>query len=177
VKLLPLRLRGAFIVQPEVKSDVRGWFARTWCARDFAAEGLAVNFVQANLSLSRRPGTLRGLHYQTPPHEEAKLVQCSKGHIYDVIVDMRTGSPTQWQWEAVDLRSEELRLLFVPVGFAHGYQTLVPDTEVTYQMGEYYVQEAAAGLRWNDPVLNISWPMRDPILSDRDRTFTLLSPP
>lgn len=133
------------------------------------------DFVQSNVSVNTRRGTLRGLHYQRAPFEETKLVRCTRGEIYDVIVDAREGSDTRWQWEAVHLVSSSLTMLFIPKGFAHGYQTLVDDTEIWYQMGAYYRPEASTGLRWDDPHLKIQWPLRDPIVCERDRSYPLVA--
>jgi dTDP-4-dehydrorhamnose 3,5-epimerase len=176
VKLRALRLTGAYVVEPEVIEDGRGSFARTWCYQEFRASGLVVEFVQGNVTRNRLRGTIRGLHYQIAPHEEAKLVRCSQGRVYDVIVDLRDHSPTRWQWEAVELSAEDLQLLFVPAGFAHGYQTLTDDAELTYEMSQYYCAEAARGLRWDEPSLKIKWPIASAILSQRDREHPLVAP-
>jgi dTDP-4-dehydrorhamnose 3,5-epimerase len=158
VRFVELKLGGAFRIEPERRADERGFFARTWCRREFAARGVCCDWVQCNVSYNRRRGTLRGLHYQAAPWGEAKLVRCTAGGVYDVIVDLRPGSPTRGRWEAVELTAENRWQLFVPEGFAHGFQTLADDTELFYQMGREYCPEAARGLRWDDPALAISWP-------------------
>lgn len=173
----PLRLAGTYLVHPEPTRDERGLFARTWCRSDFAAAGVDSDFVQSNVSVNTKRGTLRGLHHQREPFEETKLIRCTRGEIYDVIVDVRHDSPTRWQWEAVQLAGSSLTMLFIPKGFAHGFQTLVDDTEVCYQMGAYYRPEASMGLRWDDPHLKIDWPVAAPIVSARDRSYDLVDSP
>jgi len=154
--------------------DERGFFARSFCQREFEAQGLNPRLAQCNVSFNHRRGTLRGLHFQAKPHEEAKLVRCTRGAIWDVAVDLREGSPTRLRWHAVELNAENRLGLYVPEGFAHGFQTLADDTEVLYQMSEFYHPELARGVRWDDPNLGIRWPLPDPILSERDRGYTLL---
>jgi dTDP-4-dehydrorhamnose 3,5-epimerase len=174
-------LRGAYLVDLEHREDDRGFFARAWCATEFAAHGLSTRLVQANISFNTRPGTLRGMHYQVEPHAEAKLVRCTRGAIYDVIIDLRPDSPTYKRWVGVELTAENRRALYVPEGFAHGYQTLVAGTETFYQVSEFYAPEAERGVRWDDPAFGIEWP--DPgnaILSDKDACwpdFTGMSAP
>jgi dTDP-4-dehydrorhamnose 3,5-epimerase len=164
------RLAGAFLIDLEPQSDERGFFARSYCEREFAAHGLATRFPQENLSFNARTGTLRGMHYQAAPHRETKVVRCVSGAIHDVIVDLRAGSPTRFSWIGVDLTSKNRRALYVPTGFAHGFLTLERDTEVLYQMGEFYVAEAARGFRWDDPHFGIRWPASPVVVSERDRT-------
>jgi dTDP-4-dehydrorhamnose 3,5-epimerase len=163
--------KGAFIIEPERRYDERGFFARTWCQREFAAKGLPSAWVQCNISFSRQRGTLRGMHYQASPYEEAKLVRCTTGAIYDVIIDLRYESPTFRQWLALELTADNRRMLFIPQGFAHGFQTLADDTEVFYQMSQFYAPEYARGVRWDDPAFGISWPAEKRIISERDRSF------
>jgi dTDP-4-dehydrorhamnose 3,5-epimerase len=165
------RLKGAFVIEPEPRHDERGFFARTWCQREFAAAGLSPQWVQCNISFNTQLGTLRGMHYQAAPYEEAKLVRCTMGAIYDVIIDLRAESPTFRQWLAVELSAENRRMLFIPQGFAHGFQTLAADTEVFYQMSQFYVPEYARGVRWDDPAFKVSWPAEQRIISERDRVF------
>ncbi len=153
-----LALRGAFLIEPERLEDERGFFARTFCAEEFAARGLRGAVAQCSVSYNRRRGTLRGLHYQAPPHEEAKLVRCTRGAAYDVIVDIRPDSATFRQWAAIELSAENRRMLYIPEGFAHGFQTLVDETEMLYQISTAYVPEATRGIRWDDPSLAIEWP-------------------
>lgn len=170
------RLAGAYLVDLQLLTDDRGFFARTFCQREFSEHGLDASVVQCNVSCSARKGTLRGLHYQVAPSAEAKLVRCLRGAIYDVIVDLRRESSTFLQWVGVELAAETRRALFVPKGFAHGFQTLTDDTEVLYQMSEFYAPDAARGIRWDDPVLGISWPEEVSCISARDRAYPGLRP-
>jgi dTDP-4-dehydrorhamnose 3,5-epimerase len=165
----PTALAGAVLIDPTAQTDGRGQFTRIYCAREFAAHGIALPVAQCSVSSNTSRGTLRGLHYQTAPHGEAKLVRCSRGAIHDVIVDIRASSPQRGQHLATLLSQTNARLLFIPEGFAHGFQTLTDDTVVDYMMSTPYEQTAAAGLRWNDPTLAIAWPISEPILSERDR--------
>lgn len=167
----PTRLEGAFVVEPEKLEDGRGFFARSWCLREFEAHGLNPRMVQCNISLSKRKGTLRGIHYQAPPHAEAKLVRCTAGSIYDVIIDLRPESPTFEKYAAEVLTARNHKMLYVPEDFAHGFLTLEDDSEVFYQMSEFYVPEQSKGVRWNDPVFGIEWPIAPCILSERDRSY------
>ncbi len=165
------KLKSAFLIEIQELTDERGFFARSWCQREFEAQGLDTRLVQANISYNRRTGTLRGLHYQVSPHEENKLVRCTKGAIYDVIVDFRKGSPTYCEWISADLTEGNRRMLFVPQGFAHGFQTLVDDTEVTYQVSEFYTPGAERGVRYDDPALSIRWPLPVSIISEKDSSW------
>jgi len=174
VRFVETPLAGAFVIAPEPIEDERGFFARAYCADEFAAHGLEHGFVQCNISFNRRAGTLRGMHFQAEPHGEAKLVRCTAGALFDVIVDLRTDSPTRLRWFGTRLDAQSRAMLFVPRGFAHGFQTLTDDTEVFYQMSTRHEAAAARGLRWDDPALGIRWPLPDPILSPRDRTYPLL---
>lgn len=167
----PTPLAGAFIVEPELKHDARGLFARTWCREEFAAHGLNVAVAQCNLSFTERRGTVRGLHYQDAPHQEAKLVRCVRGAMHDVILDLRPHSPTFRRHFAVELREGTYRMLYVPEGVAHGFQTLTDGTEVAYQMSELYRPDAQRGVRWDDPAFAIPWPEPVRLVSDRDRSF------
>jgi len=169
MKFSPTKLPGVWIVDMEKHEDERGFFARSWCQREFEEHGLNPNLVQCSVSFNHKKGTLRGMHYQAAPHEEAKLVRCTRGAIYDVVVDLRPVSPTRKQWLAVDLTADNGRALYIPEGFAHGFQTLADDAEVFYQMSEFYHSECVRGIRWNDPALKIEWPLPDPILSARDK--------
>jgi dTDP-4-dehydrorhamnose 3,5-epimerase len=168
------KLKGAFVVAPEFIEDERGFFARLWTPEEFEERGLNPRLVQSNISYNRRKGTLRGMHFQVKPHEEAKLVRCTRGSLYDVALDLRPDSPTYLQWEAVELTEENRLMFYVPEGFAHGYQTLEDDTEVFYQMSELYHPESARGLRWDDPKLGIRWPLPVSVISQRDTQFELL---
>jgi dTDP-4-dehydrorhamnose 3,5-epimerase len=174
LKFLSTPLAGAYLVELEPIEDERGFFARSFCQNEFRALGLDPVVAQCNVSFNRRRGTLRGLHYQAEPYAEAKLVRCTRGAIWDVIVDLRRSSPTARQWFAVELTAENRWSLYVPAGFAHGFQTLVDDTEVFYQMSEFYHPEAAYGIRWDDPALAIPWPIKDAVVSPRDRAFPRL---
>jgi dTDP-4-dehydrorhamnose 3,5-epimerase len=165
-------LAGAYVVDLERREDERGFFARAWCASEFGEHGLSTRLVQCNLSFNARQGTLRGMHFQRDPHAEAKLVRCTRGSVYDVIIDLRPESPTYMRWLGVELSAENRRALYVPEGFAHGYQTLVDDTETFYQVSEFYAPEAEGGVRWNDPAFGIEWPHPDaPLLSPKDASW------
>ena len=166
-----LCLPGAWLIEPERIEDERGFFARSFCEREFEARGLCAPMVQCNISYNRCQGILRGMHYQTPPHAEAKLVRCTRGAIYDVILDLRPGSATFGGWTHATLDAESRAMLYVPPGVAHGFQTLVDDTEVFYQMSAAFQPDAARGVRWDDSAFSIAWPLPHPILSERDRTF------
>jgi dTDP-4-dehydrorhamnose 3,5-epimerase len=174
MRFVPTPLEGAFTVEIQRIEDERGFFARSFCQEEFRARGLDPVVAQCNVSFNQRRGTLRGLHFQDKPHEEAKLVRCTRGVIWDVIVDIREGSATRHRWYAVELSAENRRALYVPRGFAHGFQTLVDDSEVLYQMAEFYHPESARGLRWDDPEFSIPWPIPNPILSSRDTSYSLL---
>ena len=166
------KLDGAHIVEMESIRDRRGFFARAWCSKEFEAHGLISQFVQANLTYSPKRGTIRGLHYQIAPHQEVKLVRCTRGATYDVIVDLRPESPTYKQWLAIELTADNHKMIYIPAGFAHGYQILVDDTEVFYQVGQFYAPECERGARWNDPAFGVEWPMTSPlILSDKDKNW------
>jgi dTDP-4-dehydrorhamnose 3,5-epimerase len=165
------QLKGAFIIKPERLEDERGFFARTWCQREFEAHGLNSRLVQCNISFNKKAGTLRGMHYQAAPYEEAKLVRCTQGAIYDAIIDLRSESPTFKQYTAIVLTAQNRKMLYVPEGFAHGFLTLEDHTEVFYQMSEFYAPEYARGIRWNDPAFNIQWPADVQIISDQDQNL------
>jgi dTDP-4-dehydrorhamnose 3,5-epimerase len=163
------------MVEPERLEDQRGFFARTWCRNEFERRGLNTNVVQCNISFNRVRGTFRGMHYQQAPHEEAKLVRCTRGAILDIIVDLRPESPTYRDHVTAELSGENRRMLYVPERFAHGFLTLEPDSEVFYQMSEFYVPGAGTGVRWNDPVFSIKWPdMGGITVADKDQTWPLL---
>jgi dTDP-4-dehydrorhamnose 3,5-epimerase len=164
-------LKGAFVIDLERLEDERGFFARAYCEREFSSHGIDVKFVQCNISLNRHKGTLRGMHYQRAPFEEAKLVQCWTGAIYDVIVDLRPESTTFGKWYAAELTGENTRMLFIPEGFAHGFLTLEDHTRVFYHMSEFYEPGYSRGFRWNDPFFNIRWPEEVRVISIRDREY------
>ncbi|WP_133273532.1 dTDP-4-dehydrorhamnose 3,5-epimerase [Hymenobacter radiodurans] len=163
------KLAGAFIIDIERLSDERGFFARTWCEDKFAAHGIHQPPLQSSISSNPKRGTLRGMHYQIAPHGESKLVRCTKGGIYDVIVDMREQSPTYGQWVGVELTADNFRMLFVPEYFAHGFITLQDNTDVSYQISAKYTPGAERALRWNDPAIGIEWPFEPVLLSEKDR--------
>jgi dTDP-4-dehydrorhamnose 3,5-epimerase len=171
MKFTPTQLPGAVLIETQPHQDDRGWFARTYCEREFEAQGLPGRMVQANLSLTRRTGTLRGLHWQSAPHEEDKLVRCVRGAIWDAIVDIRPASPTYCKWLGVELSDSNGRMLLVPRGFAHGFVTLTDDVAVHYLMSQFHAPDAARGARYNDPAFGIEWPMPVQDMSDKDRTW------
>lgn len=175
MKFMPTPLPGAYVIELEPIEDERGFFARTVCAEQFARHGLNASFVQQSISRNRRAGTLRGLHYQAPPHSEDKLVRVTRGAVFDVIVDMRRDSPAYGCWFGVELSANDGRQLYIPAGMAHGFQTLLPDTDLLYEMTVAFQPDAARGVRWDDPALGIPWPACDArIISDKDRTLPLL---
>lgn len=165
------KLKGAYIVEIKPLEDERGFFARSFCQQEFASLGLKVNVKQCNISYNKKRGTLRGMHFQQLPAAEAKLVRCTRGKIYDVIVDLRPKSPTYCQWVAVELSETNYRALYVPEEFAHGFQTLEDDSEVSYHMFEFYSPEHASGVRWDDPAFGITWPLLNPTISERDKAY------
>jgi len=165
------RLPGAYVIELEKLADERGFFARTWCRREFLEQGIVVDWVQCNVSGNKRKGTLRGMHCQAAPGQEAKLVRCTAGGVHDVIIDLRPGSPTFMQHASVVLTAENGRMVYIPEGMAHGFLTLVDDTEVFYMMSEYYSPELAGGVRWNDPAFGIHWPADVKVISERDRSY------
>jgi len=168
------KLKGAFLIDLEKREDRRGHFARTFCQREFEAHGLKMQVVQCSVSYNRKKGTLRGMHFQAAPHEEAKLIRCTKGAIYDVILDLRRGLPSFKQHFAVALSAEQGNMLYVPQGLAHGFQTLEDETEVFYQMSEFYSADFSRGVRWNDPAFGISWPeVPERIIIERDQNYPL----
>ena len=165
------KLDGAFIIEPERINDERGFFARSWSREEFEAHGLDPRLVQCSISYNYVKGTLRGMHYQTAPYEEAKLVRCTRGAIYDVIVDLRPGSRTLAEWQAVELNADNRLMLYVPPGLAHGYLTLTDDVDVCYQMSEHYNADHATGVRWDDPAFGIEWPGEVRVISSRDTSY------
>ena len=174
MKFVATPLAGAFAVELEELVDERGFFARSFCRDEFARHGLVPAVAQCNVSYNARRGTLRGLHYQAEPHPEAKLVRCTRGAVWDVAVDLRPGSPTLHRWFALELSADNRRALYVPAGFAHGFQSLTDAAEVLYQMSESYHAELARGVRWDDPRLAIPWPVAPAIVSERDRSLPLV---
>ena len=176
MRLISVPLHGAHLIEIEPITDHRGFFARTWDAEEFKLLGMNPKLAQCSLSFNRRKGTLRGMHYQGEPYPEAKLVRCCAGAMYDVLLDLRSTSPTYCKWFAVELTAANRKMLYAPEGVAHGFQTLVDATEVFYQVSEIYRPEHARGVRWNDRMFGIEWPIRDPILSERDQAFPDFKP-
>jgi dTDP-4-dehydrorhamnose 3,5-epimerase len=164
-------IAGAYVVEVERMEDDRGFFARTWCQREFERHGLDPRLVQCSVSFNNRKGTLRGMHYQAEPHADAKLVRCTAGAVYDAIVDLRPGSKSFRQWFGIELTADNRRALFIPEGLAHGFLTLADTTEVFYQMSEFYAPECARGVRWDDPAFGIRWPAPIAVISPRDAAY------
>jgi dTDP-4-dehydrorhamnose 3,5-epimerase len=171
------KIPGSFLIDVQKLGDDRGFFARAWCQQEFEEHGLVSRVVQANLGFSPRRGTLRGLHYQLPPFEEVKVVRCTRGAVFDVIVDLRPGSPAYQQWVGTELTADNHRTFYVPAGCAHGYLTLSEDAEIFYQTSHAFVPDAARGVRYDDPVLGIEWPAAIEVVSDKDRAWPLLDRP
>jgi dTDP-4-dehydrorhamnose 3,5-epimerase len=165
------KLPGVFEIHVEPKRDERGFFARTWCRQEFKSHGLNSELAQCSISFNTRKGTLRGMHYQAVPHAETKLVRCTRGAIYDVVLDLRPPSPTFRNWIAVVLTAEKRNMVYVPEGCAHGFLTLQEESEVCYQISEFYDAESARGVRWDDPAFRVAWPERVEVISERDRTY------
>jgi dTDP-4-dehydrorhamnose 3,5-epimerase len=168
VKFHETELQGAYLIELEKCEDERGFFARTWCEEEFKDHDLVARVVQASTSFNTRAGTLRGMHYQLAPYQETKLVRCTRGALYDVIVDLRPDSPTYKRWIGVELTASNYRMLYVPADFAHGFITLEDNTEAAYLISESYTPGAGAGLRWDDPQFNIAWPRPVEVISDQD---------
>jgi dTDP-4-dehydrorhamnose 3,5-epimerase len=172
MRFTELELPGLFLVELELFQDERGFFARSWCQSEFAEHGLNPQLVQCNISFNDRQGTLRGLHYQSAPHAEDKLVRCTRGRIFDVAVDLRPESPTYLRWFGIELTQDNLRMLYIPKGFAHGFQTFVDQSEVFYQMSQAYHPQSARGVRWDDPAFGINWPSAaQRIISQKDQDY------
>ena len=171
MKFIETKLKGTYIIELEPMEDERGFFARSFCQKEFKKHGLNPRIVQCNISFNKKRGTLRGMHYQVSPYEEAKLVSCIRGAIYDVIIDLRQDSPTYCQWFAVELTEENYKMLYIPKGFAHGFQTLEDNTVVFYQMSEFYYPECARGVRWDDSTFEIEWPLSEQVMSKKDLSY------
>jgi dTDP-4-dehydrorhamnose 3,5-epimerase len=169
-------LAGAYLISLAPHADERGFFARSFCEREFAEHGLCTRFVQSNVSYNHHAGTLRGMHWQAPPHGEVKIVRCTAGAVHDVIVDLRPDSATWLRWTAVELSADNRLALYIPQGFAHGFLTLCDETQVYYDMGDFYVPEAARGFRWDDPKVGVSWPAEPVLISQRDAGYPDLDP-
>ena len=165
------RLAGSFIIELEKIKDERGFFARTWDKIKFSEMNLDSEFVQSSISLNKKKGTIRGMHYQTKPYQESKIVRCTKGKIFDVIIDLRPNSTTFKKWVSVELSEDNYKMMYIPKGFAHGYQTLDDYSEILYEISEYYKPECSKGIRWNDKEFNIQWPLKEIIISEKDKTF------
>lgn len=164
-------LDGAWVVSADPARDERGWFARTFCEREFAEHGLETRFVQHSTSHNAARGTLRGMHFQRAPHAEVKLVRCLKGAIWDVIIDLNPASPTYRRWQGFELSADNMRQLYIPRGFAHGFQTLEDECQIGYLISDFYAPDASTGVRWNDPAFAIDWPLAPTTMSDKDQAW------
>ncbi len=171
MKFTETKLKGAFIIELQKLEDDRGYFARTWCQNEFLQHGLDADVVQCNVSQNPKKGTLRGMHYQDPPHAETKIVRCTRGAVYDVIVDLRPDSETFLEWIAAELSADNGRIMYIPKGFGHGFQSLEENSMVFYQVSEFYARDYCRGLRWNDPQLKISWPHPVAAISAQDKAW------
>jgi len=165
------KLNGAYVIEIQKLEDIRGFFARVWCKNEFETHGLISHLTQTNISFSKKEGTLRGMHYQVEPNQESKLIRCTKGAIYDVIIDLRPNSPTYKKWLGVELTAENYNMLYVPEDFAHGFQTLEDDTEVVYQVSQFYSPQSERGVRYNDPAFGIRWPIEVQVVTDKDKNW------
>jgi dTDP-4-dehydrorhamnose 3,5-epimerase len=165
------KIKGVYVIEPELLADDRGFFARSFCKEEFRDHGLETNIVQCNISYNKKKGILRGIHYQVPPFEEARIVSCTIGSIYDVVVDLRRDSPTYCQWVATELREKNFKMIYIPRGCAHGFQTLEDYSMVYYQMNEYFHPECARGLRWDDLAIGIIWPIPAMTMSEKDKNY------
>lgn len=177
MKFIDTTIPGVYLLEMERRADERGHFARIWCEREFTAHGLNPKLAQCSASYNLRCGTLRGMHYQAPPHAEAKLVRCTRGAIFDVALDLRPDSPAYCRWIGFDLSPDNGRMLYIPEGCAHGFQSLEDGSEVLYLISTPFEPAAARGARWDDPAFTIRWPITEPILSDKDRSWPLIAPP
>lgn len=175
MKFSAAKIPGVWLIDLELRVDERGFFARTFCENEFSAHGLNTKWPQCNLTLTKNRGMLRGLHFQAEPKPEIKLIRCSAGAVFDVLVDLRKDSPTYSQWEAFELRAEKHQMLYVPAGIAHGFQCLSDQCEMYYQMSEFYSAGLSSGIRWDDPKIGIAWPIPSPIVSERDAKLPFLS--
>lgn len=170
-----IKLEGAFIIEPEFKNDERGYFARIFCLDELEKAGLEFDMAQASISFNKKKGTIRGMHFQKEPKAENKLVQCLRGAVYDVAVDVRLGSLTYGQWHGEELNDKNKKMFFVPKGFAHGFQTLTNNAEVQYFISEFYSPECASGARWDDPKFGITWPLPSSVISEKDKNWPLIT--
>jgi dTDP-4-dehydrorhamnose 3,5-epimerase len=167
------KIKGLYIIEPEFKIDERGYFARIFCKNEFKKIGFDFNIVQINRSLTKKKGTIRGLHFQKPPKSEDKIVVCLKGKIFDVALDLRKNLPTFAKWVGVELSEENKKIFLIPKGFAHGFQTLTDNCEILYFVSEFYSPKYESGIRWDDPFFNIKWPIKNPILSEKDKNWPM----
>jgi dTDP-4-dehydrorhamnose 3,5-epimerase len=174
MKFQPAEIAGAYLIEPERLEDERGFFARTFCRREFVEHGLNARIAQCSISFNEKKHTLRGMHYQAAPDREVRVVRCTRGAIFDVLVDLRHESLTFRDWMAVELTAENRRMVYIPEGVAHGFQTLMDETEVFYQMSEFYAPVSVRGVRWNDPAFGIVWPRHPSFISERDANFPLV---
>jgi dTDP-4-dehydrorhamnose 3,5-epimerase len=174
MKFKETKIKGLYIIEPDLKIDDRGYFTRIFCEKEFKKSKLGFKIIQANLSFTKKKGTIRGMHFQKPPKAEDKVVQCLRGAIYDVAVDLRKDLLTYGQWVAEELSEENKKMFLIPKGFAHGFQALTDNCELLYFMSEFYSPEHTSGIRWNDPFFNIKWPIQDPILSEKDKNWPLI---
>jgi len=172
MKFIETKLQGSFIIEPTKLSDDRGFFTRVWDNKIFDEMGLNSKLAQCNVSLSKKKGTIRGMHYQVEPYQEAKLVRCTRGSIYDVIIDLRVNSKTYKEWVGYELTYLNHKMLYVPEGFAHGFQTLENNTEIFYQVSQFYNPNAENGINWKDDTFNISWPLQPTVISDKDYSWS-----
>jgi dTDP-4-dehydrorhamnose 3,5-epimerase len=168
------KIRGVWIIDVEPRVDYRGMFARSWCARELAEHGIEMSIAQCNVSVNTKRGTLRGMHYQQEPHPERKVVRCTRGALYDVVVDLRESSPTKHQWVSAELTEDNHRAVYIPPGCAHGFQTLADDTEIEYQLSEFFYPDLYTGVRYDDPAFGIEWPVGDVIVIERDASYPLV---
>jgi dTDP-4-dehydrorhamnose 3,5-epimerase len=176
LKFTETRIGGVFLVDLEPVADDRGFFARTYCEEEFRRNGLEPRIAQSSMAFNARRGTLRGMHFQREPHSEVKLVRCTSGGVYDVVIDLRADSPTFRQWFGTELTARNRRMIYIPHGIAHGYQSLEDETEISYQMSAPYRPEAAAGVRWDDPAFAVRWPLEVTAITERDRSYPDFAP-
>ncbi len=174
MKFKETKIKGLYIIEPEIHFDERGYFARIFCKQELSKTGIDFNIVQVDRSLNKKRGIIRGMHFQKSPKAEDKIIQCIKGKIYDVAIDLRQDSPTYGEWVAEELSEENKKTLLIPKGFAHGFQTLADSCEILYFMSEFYSPQYESGVRWNDPFFNIKWPIKNPILSEKDKNWSLI---
>lgn len=177
MKFKEAKLKGLYVIEPEIHLDERGYFARVFCKQELSKIGINFNIAQINRSLNKKQGTIRGMHFQKSPKAEDKIIQCIKGKIYDVAIDLRQDSPTYGEWFVEELSEENKKMFLIPKGFAHGFQTLTDSCEILYFMSEFYSPQYESGVRWNDPFFNIKWPIKNPILSEKDKNWPLIPHP